>query len=85
MPDRNTEDELRDDELPDEADVEDADATVACHACGAAVYHDSERCPVCGEWLDESAMTAIGRGRRWWWLALAAAGIGAVVIAMLFG
>jgi len=48
-------DELRDEEYPDEQDLnEDADGDldlIPCSACGAEVYEDSVQCPVCGEYL----------------------------------
>jgi hypothetical protein len=62
---------------------EDESDTVACPACGAEIYEDSERCPVCGDYL--TAQTSVWNGRPFWWIALGLLGIVAVTIGLVFG
>ena len=71
--------EWDDDNLPDEGPLDsdldefgddDEPATEPCPACGAEIYDDSPRCPVCGEYIFATA----GRRRRWpLWLVIVAA------------
>ena len=72
-------DDLDDDEFPDEDDYSDDDEadTRECSHCGCDVYEDAVQCPLCGHYL--SAETSIWSGRAWWWIALGAVGIIAVV------
>ena len=69
------EDEDEDDYL-DEQD--DSSETVECPACGADVYEDSERCPVCGNYLLH-ARDYLWKDRPIWWIVLGAIGIAAVI------
>jgi ribosomal protein S27AE len=81
-------DDLDDREFPDEADIDDGDIddddvetdTRECPRCGADVYEDVEQCPPCGAWL--TADTSPWSGRSWWWIALGAVGIGALIWAL---
>ncbi|MFW6132371.1 MAG: hypothetical protein ACOC8F_00635 [Planctomycetota bacterium] len=61
---------------PDETDADlmddEASETVPCPACGAEIYADAERCPLCGQYV-----TAGRRPRRSGWL-WAVAGLAAV-------
>ena len=54
-----------DDEF-DESD--DASDTMPCPACGAEIYHDAQRCPVCGQYV--VMRTGATPRRVWWWVAL---------------
>ena len=60
----------------DEPDDNDGPDTLPCPACGADIYDDSERCPVCGEYV--VMRTGSGPRRTWWWIAL-----GLALLAML--
>ena len=80
---------LEDRELPDAADMDDEEAaedtaTAPCPACGAVIYEDALQCPVCGQFVDFSARETDNplAGRAWWWVALAAAGVVAVILAL---
>ena len=65
-----------DDDLPDEED--DSSATVECPACGADVYEDSERCPLCGSYLLQAG-DYLWKDRPIWWIVLGGIGIAAVI------
>jgi len=54
---------------------------VACPACGAEIYEESEQCPKCGEYVTQS--TRAWDGKPVWWLLLGLAGIIAVIWAFL--
>ncbi len=63
---------------------DDAEAlTIECIACGAEIHEDATTCPICGEYVmrDSTSMMA---GKPMWYIALALAGILAV-IAVLSG
>lgn len=81
----SSEDDLRDDEYPDEADPngdeDDESETVECPACGADVYEDSERCPACGEYI--SPDTSPLKGRSAAFVILGIAGIVATIWALV--
>ena len=77
-------DDLSDEEYPDLKDDEGDEETVECiecPACGASIYEDSVRCPVCGQYVTFSTNT--WTGRTWWWLALGLAGLAIVVLLLL--
>jgi uncharacterized paraquat-inducible protein A len=69
-------------EGPDDADADLLDEqrvmTVRCPNCGAAVYEEAPQCPRCKQWLTEPDNRPLA-GHRWWWIALAIAGIAAFV------
>ena len=74
-------DELRDDEYPDEDQLDDdATETLACPHCGAEVYEDAEYCPVCDNYItpDANARSA------WplWWILLGLAGVVAAAMVL---
>jgi hypothetical protein len=74
---------LDDRELPDEDDDDSESDTRACAQCGADVYEDAEQCPYCSAWL--TSETGAWRGRAWWWIALGALGIVALLWALSMG
>jgi len=74
-------DDRADDEYPDDED--DSTDTMACPRCGAEVYEDAVRCPVCGDYIGHSGGTA-WTGRPFWWILLGVLGILAL-IAVLAG
>jgi hypothetical protein len=61
----SAEEELSDEEYPDETDAdwdeEDETETFPCPVCGADVYEQSERCPMCGEYVSPSTSPLAGR------------------------
>ena len=66
-----------DDQVDDPAD----ETTVPCPACGADIYDDAVRCPVCGEYItlnDSSVATPFG-----WSRGIVAILVVAVIAAML--
>jgi len=77
---------IRDDEYPDEGDYEDGadygdDDLVGCPECGAAIYEDAVRCPICGEYVTHGGGPWSGRSPLW--VALGLAGVVAVIIALV--
>ena len=65
------------DEGPLQSDLEefggdDEPPTAPCPNCGAEIYDDSPRCPVCGEYIFATA-GAVHRSAWWWVLAAAVA------------
>jgi len=63
-------DELRDEEFPDEDPCDDdLSETVACPECGAEVYEDAVRCPVCGTYIPSGS--GLFANRPGWWIAVA--------------
>ncbi|MBP7937281.1 MAG: zinc ribbon domain-containing protein [Phycisphaerae bacterium] len=58
-------DDTRD--LPQDIDLEGDDESIKCRYCGEEVYDDADRCPACGQWLEEDYPGAELRSRRWFW------------------
>jgi hypothetical protein len=81
----SSEDELRDEEYPDEADADwdndDDPETIACPVCGADVYEESERCPACGEYITPNTSPLAGRSAAF--VILGIAGIVATIWAFV--
>ena len=74
-------DEFRDDEYRDEDQSDDdTTATVACPQCGAEIYEDAVRCPVCENYVTHGGH--ILSGRPLWWILLGLAGIVAVLLVL---
>ena len=69
-----------DDEYPDEFDDDDSADTVACPHCGAEIYEDAVRCPVCEDYVTHDAHGF--SGRPFWWLLLGLAGVVATILAL---
>ena len=85
MPRVSSHDDWSDDDSSDDEpwdDDDDSSETVACPHCGAEMYEDSIRCPVCGEYVTHS--TSALMGRPMWYVLLGLAGVIAV-IAVLSG
>ena len=57
---------------------EDEFLLVVCPACGAEVIAEVGKCPSCGEYLIDHDRPGWA-GRSWWWIALALAGVAAVI------
>jgi len=53
-----------DEKSPYEADEGDEDPTMPCPNCGADVYDDALRCPVCEHYLSDEQLT--GMNQRLW-------------------
>ena len=63
----------------EEWDAEDDETlVVSCPGCGADVYEDAERCPVCGDYVVHE--TRVWSGKPLWWILLALAGVVAVIV-----
>ena len=84
----NRNDDFEDDEFDDDWEAPDADdrdddeiETLPCPACGKPIYEEAEACPYCGEYVTHS--TSILAGRPAWFIALAIAGVVAVIFALL--
>ncbi|MBN2216756.1 MAG: hypothetical protein JW719_05230 [Pirellulales bacterium] len=76
-------DALEDYEYPDAPDDEDdGTPTAPCPACGADVYEDADRCPVCGVYITPSGPGRLWAGRPLWWMVLGILGIVAVVVVL---
>ena len=81
-PDWNTEDDSWDEELDGDG-PDDQTTTTACLRCGAEIYDDTSRCPICGEYqVGERTLTA-WEGRPLWWRLGGLLGIIAVLYALL--
>ena len=70
-----------DDEGPSSVDLDELgddgpSQTVGCPACGAEIYEDADRCPVCGQYVTRGR--GVWAGKSWWWVL-----IGLIVLAML--
>jgi len=76
-------DELQDFEFPDVPDDEDDDTpTVSCSECGAEVYEDALRCPLCGAYITPTPSGHLWTGRPLWWILLGVLGIVAVIVVL---
>lgn len=64
---------------PDDAEADDA----TCPSCGAAVYHDAERCPYCGDYITPTFGTA-RPARRGLWIAVSALAIAAFLASLIW-
>ena len=71
------------DDTYDEGDsFDEASETVTCPACGATIYEDTPRCPICGEYITFS--TRPFSGKPIWWTVLGLLGSIALVVALIF-
>ncbi|WP_437194161.1 hypothetical protein [Planctomicrobium sp. SH527] len=70
-----------DDDYPEDSDEP---GTVPCPSCGAEVYEDTDRCPLCGDYIIPGATSSgsIWSGKPWWYVALGILGILAVIVSM---
>lgn len=75
-------DDWDDDDLVDDEVDDDAVETLPCPHCGAEIYEETERCPVCGEYV--TFRTSVWSGRPVWWIVLGLIGLVAAVL-MLAG
>ncbi|MGD9855617.1 MAG: hypothetical protein AB7U20_11790 [Planctomycetaceae bacterium] len=69
------------DEWPDESAEDSESVVVPCPLCGAEIYEDAVRCPVCGEYVTRTAHS-VWDAKPLWWVALGAVGIVAVIAAL---
>jgi hypothetical protein len=56
---------------------------LACPECGAEIYEEAERCPVCGNYIVHE--TNVWAGRPTWWIVLGLAGILSTILALSLG
>jgi len=71
--------ELQDWEFPEPDEEDEGSETRPCSQCGAAIYEDTPRCPVCGSYLVHPSHRVLA-DRPWWFVLLAVAGVVATVI-----
>ena len=71
-----------DDPDVDECD-DDSEDTVVCPECGADVYEDAGRCPVCGLYLTPD--TSPWSNRSGIWIVISLLGIVAVIAVLILG
>jgi hypothetical protein len=77
----DADDELTDDEYPDQDSMDDdLSQTAPCTNCGAEIYEDSVRCPVCGTYVTGDTNPWVGRPK--WWILLGVLGVVAAVVAL---
>jgi hypothetical protein len=84
MPRVSSDDDWPDDDASDDEswdDDDDSSETVPCPHCGAEMYEDSIRCPVCGEYVTHGASAL--SGRPMWYILLGIAGVIAAIAALL--
>jgi hypothetical protein len=74
-------DEFHDDEYPGDESDDDATDTATCPHCGAEVYEDTVRCPVCENYITPASGSVLS-GRPLWWIVLGLAGVVAVLIVL---
>jgi len=81
------EDDWDDDDWPEEdyGDEDDESDIVECPECGADIYEDAERCPVCGNYVVHRSSGYLWKNRPAWWIVIGLLGILAVVIVLAFG
>lgn len=65
---------------PNDDDADEPTETIPCPSCGAEVYEDAVQCPSCGQYISPS--TSLWSNRPWWWIALGAAGVVAVIVVL---
>ncbi len=78
---------IEDFEYPDE-DLSDDDLSdewgesewVVCPNCGAEVYEDAVRCPICESYITWGSN--LWSGQSWWWVILGLLGIAATCMAI---
>jgi len=85
-PDDDHDDDSWDDEGDDLDDAADDDAdgddsTMPCPHCGADIYEDAVRCPVCERYLTQEEIRTTSKPR--WVIVTAAVVLGAMVFAYL--
>jgi uncharacterized paraquat-inducible protein A len=82
VPPHRADDELREEEWPDSADLDpdEAEPTVACPECGSEIHEEAPRCPHCGIWVTGDS-SAAARSRGWLWPCV----VGALVVLALLG
>lgn len=73
-----TERELEDWEWPDPDEGDESSETIPCAQCGEAIYEDAVQCPACGAYVVHASGSA-WTGRPWWYVLLAALGVGAAI------
>ncbi len=76
--DETYDDEYDNDEYDNSEYDDDLTETVACPHCGAEVYEDAVRCPICETYITHD--TNIWAGRPVWWILLGLLGIVAVIV-----
>lgn len=54
---------------------------IRCSGCGAEIYEESVRCPLCGEYV--TAVHNVWENRSAWWVILGVLGILAVVLTLI--
>jgi hypothetical protein len=76
--------EFRDDDYDEYSDEDqsddDATDTVACPHCGAEIYEDAVRCPICENYVTHGSHVL--SGRPLWWILLGLAGVVAVLLVL---
>ena len=76
-------DEWSDDDYDVDSFDDDESETVECPNCGADIYEDVDRCPVCGDFVVHSS-AYVWQNRPTWWVVLGLIGILAVIVALAF-
>ena len=64
--------------------ADDESTTTECTHCGADIYDDSPRCPICGEYQVGSRSLTAWQGRPLWWKLGGLLGIFAVIFGILW-
>lgn len=72
-----------DDSDEDNVDDDNDEATLSrpCPSCGLEVYEDTERCPICGDYITPN-WSAL-RGMPWRWIVMGLLGFVAVLMAWM--
>lgn len=76
-------DDPDDDDPWDGGDDEGSADVLPCPECGAEVYEEAERCPVCGNYIVHESN--VWSGRPLWWILLGGLGMLMAVLALVLG
>lgn len=63
-------------------DEDEANDVRPCPVCGAEIYEDSLRCPLCGNYITFDA-AGPWSGKPFWWIALGVLGTIALIVALV--
>ncbi|MBX3437903.1 MAG: hypothetical protein KF861_10465 [Planctomycetaceae bacterium] len=78
--DDDWDDASEEEEWSDDSDDDVDNIVVPCPSCGADIYEDAVRCPICGEYVTRTH--SAWEGKPLWWVVLGVVGMLAVIAAL---